>query len=244
MITVTEHLHIPSWLPTGLEALPPTLLSCRAIPFADAALRRELGCAPHHASLGLVTADQDDALYAALDHATKFARVDVVYAKSFYAGAAHASGPLSGEILGVLAAADPQEIAEGLQALREYLAEHAHFYKPRAGVAANQPAFFPHVIAETGHYLSVAAGIEPGQPLAYLIAPPVESIIALDAALKAADVRLCRYFGPPTETNFGGGYLTGKLAAVEAAATAFAEAVLEVAQSPLAAARRADRDRA
>ena len=72
----------------------------------------------------------------------------------------------------------------------------------------------------------------------------MESIIALDAALKAADVRLCRYFGPPTETNFGGGYLTGKLAAVEAAAAAFAEAVLEVAQSPLAAARRADRDRA
>ncbi len=238
-----DALFIPPWLPDGLEALPPTLLACRAIPFADAALRRELGCTDAHTSLGLVTADQDDALYAALDHATKFARVDVVYARSFYAGAAHGSGPLSGEILGVLAAVDPQEIAEGLLALRAYLAEQAHFYRPRAQFAPHQPAFFPHVIAETGHYLSAAAGIDAGKPLAYLIAPPVESVVALDAALKAADVRLCRYFGPPTETNFGGGYLTGSLAAVEAAAAAFAAAVVEVAQAPMAAARRADRDR-
>ena len=239
-----DAMHIPLWLPDGLEPLAPSLLSCRAIPFADAALRRSLGCDERHTSLGLVSADQDDALYAALDHATKFARVDVVYAKSLYAGAKHASGPLSGEILGVLAASDPQEIAEGLLALREYLAEQAHFYVPRPSLAANQPAFFPHVIAETGTYLSVQAGIGAGQPLAYLIAPPVESVVALDAALKAADVRLCRHFGPPTETNFGGGYLTGTLAAVEAAAAAFATAVIDVAQSPLAAARRADRDRA
>ena len=231
-------MHIPTWLPDGLEPLEPALLACRTIPFANAALRVELGCTTEHTSLGIVTADQDDSLYAALDHATKFARVDVVYAKSFYAGAAHASGPLSGEIMGVLAAADPQEIDEGLRALRSYLAEHAHFYKPRAQIANVQPAFFPHVIAETGHYLSAAAGIAPGQPLAYLIAPPLESVVALDAALKAADVRLCRYFGPPSETNFGGGYLTGSLAAVEAAAAAFADAVLDVARAPLAAARR------
>ena len=42
-------------------------------------------------------------------------------------------------------------------------------------------------------------------------------------------------------TNFGGGYLTGSLAAVEAAAAAFAAAVLDVANAPLAAARRSDR---
>ncbi len=242
MNRVSDHLSIPAWLPDGLEPLAPTLLTCRAIPFAAAALRGELGCKPEQSSLGLVTADQDDSLYAALDHATKFARVEVVYAKSFYAGSAHASGPLSGEILGVLAASDPQEIDEALQALRAYLAEHAHFYKPRS--LANQPAFFPHVIAETGAYLSALAGIPQGAPLAYLIAPPVESVVAVDAALKAADVKMCRYFGPPTETNFGGAYLTGPLHAVEAAAAAFAEAVLDVAQSPLAAARRSARDRA
>ena len=235
----SDSVHVPAWLPDGLTPLPPTLLTCRAIPHADPQFLRELGAPPDQTSLGVVTADQDDSLYAALDHATKFARVTVVYAKSFYAGSAHASGPLSGEILGVLAGHDPDDVAEGLAALRDYLAREAHFYKPTQG--AVQPAFFPHVIAETGTYLSQLAGISAGAPLAYLIAPPAESLVAVDAALKAADVRLCRWFGPPTETNFGGAYLTGSLPAVEAAAAAFADAVLDVARAPLAAARRVGR---
>ena len=39
-----------------------------------------------HVSLGLVTVDQDDPTYVALDEATKHAPVDVIFAKSFYAG--------------------------------------------------------------------------------------------------------------------------------------------------------------
>jgi ethanolamine utilization protein EutL len=232
---------IPAYLPDGLTPLRPKLLSCRVLNDAAEALRAQFGCKPEQVSLGLVTADQDDSLYAALDHATKFANVQVVYAKSFYAGAAHASGPLSGEILGVLAAKDPDEIQEGLAALREYLEREACFYTLADTSAANRPAFFPHVIAETGDYLSQQAGIARGEALAYLIAPPIESVLGLDAALKAAEVRLCRYFGPPTETNFGGAYLTGSLAAVEAAASAFAECVLQAAKFPLEAARRGDR---
>ena len=53
-------------------------------------------------------------MYVALDEATKHAPVDVIFAKSFYAGAAHASGRLSGEILGVLAAREPEAIEHGL----------------------------------------------------------------------------------------------------------------------------------
>ena len=45
-------------------------------------------------SLALMTCDQDDSLYAALDHATKMADVEVIYARSFYAGSAHASSTL------------------------------------------------------------------------------------------------------------------------------------------------------
>ncbi len=229
----------PAWLPDGLQPILPNLLSCRLIPNVDPALASKLGATDRHVSLGLVTVDQDDSTYAALDHATKFADVEVIYARSFYAGSGNASGPLSGEILGILAGPDPDEVAEGLAALREYLLRSACFYRPAK--AANAVSFFPHVIPETGHYLSRLAGIERGEPLAYLIAPPVEAMVALDAALKAADVRLCQFFGPPTETNFGGAYLTGRLAEVEAAAAAFAAAVVDVAERPLQAARRPDR---
>lgn len=234
-------MDVPAYLPEGLTPLRPQLLSCRMLHAAAEPLRAQLGCGPQHVSLGLVTADQDDALYAALDHATKFAAVDVVYAKSFYAGAGNASGPLSGEILGVLAGADPDEVQEGLTALRDYLDRFACFYTLADPTARFKPAFFPHVVTETGDYLSKLAGIERGASLAYLIAPPVESVLGVDAALKAAAVRLCRYFAPPTETNFGGAWLTGDLTACEAAAGAFAEAVVGAARRPLEAARRARR---
>ncbi|MCA2978688.1 MAG: ethanolamine utilization microcompartment protein EutL [Myxococcaceae bacterium] len=225
---------------TTLRPVPPRLTSVRLLERIEPSLGRALGCGERHVSVGLVTCDQDDSLYAALDHATKFADVDVVYAKSFYAGAAHASGPFSGEVLGALAGPDPDQVKEGLWALREALTGRVHFVTLDATTA---PAFFPHVIEETGRYLAPLAGVAVGSPLAYLIAPPTEALIGLDAALKSADVRLARFFGPPTETNFAGGYLTGSVADVHAAARAFSEGVESVVRAPLAGLVRPERER-
>jgi ethanolamine utilization protein EutL len=223
-----------------LTPVRPKLLSVRLLEQVEPALAKSLGMGPEHVSAGLVTCDQDDSLYAALDHATKFAEVDVVYAKSFFAGSAHASGPLSGEILGVLAARDPEQIKEGIWAMREALAKSICFYSVE-GTSA--PTFFPTVISETGRYLAPLAGIAPGEPLAYLIAPPMEAMIGVDAALKAADVRLAKLFGPPTETNYGGAYLSGELADVQTAAAAFTDAVISVIKAPLAGLTRPERER-
>ena len=96
----------------------------------------------------------------------------------------------------------------------------------------NGVPYLAHTVASTGSYLSGEAGIPRGNALAYLIAPPLESMFALDFALKAADVKLCKLYGPPSETNFGGGLLTGSRSACVAACDAFAAAVAEVAQSP------------
>ncbi len=224
-----------------LKPLRPKLLSCRLIDQVDRQLGDKLQLdRERHVSLGLVTCDQDDSMYAALDHATKFAEVDVVYAKSFYAGSAHASGPLSGEILGIIAGPHPDEVKEGLWALREALLTKICFY---ALEGTEAPAFFPHVISETGRYLAPLAGVRPGAPMAYLIAPPIEATVGLDAALKAANVKLARWFGPPTETNFAGGYLVGDLADVEASARAFSEAIETVVKGPMAGLVRPERER-
>jgi ethanolamine utilization protein EutL len=213
-----------------LEPIVPTILSVRRLPRADAAMIRAYGGDPDkHVALGLVTVDQDDPTYVALDEATKHAPVDVIFAKSFYAGAAHASGRLSGEILGVIAAADPESIDAGLAALVRCLEHDACFY---AADAKASVTVFPHVIASLGEYLSREAGLSPGEPMAYLVAPPLEASIALDAALKAADVRAVRVITPPTETNFAAAWLTGALDACEAAATAYAAAVVAVAAEP------------
>ena len=106
-----------------LEPKPPRVLSVRRINRADPSLVRAYGGDPErHDALGLITCDQDDPTYVALDEATKHAVVDVVYAHSFYAGSRHASGPLSGEILGVLARVG----AVGDQQGRIGRGDHAH----------------------------------------------------------------------------------------------------------------------
>jgi ethanolamine utilization protein EutL len=207
------------------------VLSVRRIPNADPAMVRAYGGDPaKHVALGLVTVDQDDPTYVALDEATKHAPVDVIFAKSFYAGAAHASGRLSGEILGVLAASEPEAIEHGLEALLRCLAHDACFYDADG---KRTVTVFPHVIASLGEYLSKEAGLSPGDPMAYLVAPPLEASIALDAALKAADVRAVKVMTPPTETNFAAAWLTGTLDECEAAAVAYAAAVVDVAASPV-----------
>ena len=213
-----------------LEPIPPAVLSVRRLPFADPALVAGYGGDPaRHVALGLVTCDQDDALYVALDEATKHAEIDVIFARSFYAGSAHASGRLSGEILGVIAAAEPEAIEHGLAALLACLAHDACFYDAdgKRGVTV-----FPHVISSLGEYLARESGLAVGSPMAYLVAPPLEATLGLDAALKAADVRAVRITPPPTETNFACAWLTGSLDACEAAATAYAAAVVDVALTP------------
>jgi ethanolamine utilization protein EutL len=213
-----------------LEPVPPRVLSVRRLPAAAPDVLRAYGADPErHASLGFLTVDQDDPTYVALDEATKHARVDVVFARSFYAGSSHASGPISGEILGVLAAADPDELDEGLNAALRCLEHDACFYGADPGAAT---MVFPHVVSALGSYLSREAGLRPGEPMAYLVAPPMEASIALDAALKAAAVRAARVMPPPSETNFAAAWLAGELADLEAAAMAFAESVLEVARRP------------
>lgn len=217
--------------------LPPIkarALAVRTIPDASDELARALGLPPGRRALGILTATSDDALFASLDQGTKASSAEVVYAKSFYAGSGYPSGPFSGECIGIYAARDPAEIDAALDACLAYLENEAWFYAVAAADDPGRPvALFPHVIASVGRYLAPLADVPVGSPIAYLIAPPLESIVGLDAACKAGRVRMAKWFGPPSETNFGGAYLAGDLPACEAAARAFAAAIVDVARGSL-----------
>lgn len=212
-----------------LDPIKPTILSARAIPNVHRDFAAKLGLTADQRSVGILTCDIDDSLYVALDEATKAAEVDVVYAHSFYAGSGHASGPLSGEIIGILAGPDPAEVRAGLTAAIDHAEQEAWFY---AADESGDLAFFAHTISRSGRYLSTEAEVDEGAPLSYLIAPPIEATIGLDAALKAAEVELKVWFEPPSETNFSGGLLTGTQSACRAACQAFQDAVLDVARDP------------
>jgi ethanolamine utilization protein EutL len=204
-------------------------LAVQLIPQVDRNFADYLKLTPEQRSIGLISSDNDDSTYVSIDEATKMADVEVVYAHSFYAGTKHTSGKLSGEIMAILAGPDPAEVRAGLNAAVSYMRNQAIWYSANDDGSI---AFFPHVISRTGTYLSKACNIPLGSPIAYLIAPPNEGLVALDAALKAADVTIVSLTMPPSETNYMGVMLTGDQPACAAAAAAFRNKVLEVANNP------------
>ena len=206
--------------------IPVKVLAVRYLANASPALCRAFGVPTGYPSLGMLTTDCDDATYIALDAATKAADVEVVYGHSFYAGAGNASSPNAGEVIGILAGKTPGAVRSGMEAALAMLR--------RIGFSEmNKVPYLAHTVSSVGMFLAKEAGVRPGSALAYLIAPPLEGMYGLDAALKAADVRLCKLYKPPSETNFGGGLLSGTQSACEAACEAFAEAVKEVAERPV-----------
>lgn len=206
--------------------IPVNILAVRFLANASPDFCRAMGVPKGLPSLAMLTTDCDDATYIALDAATKAAEVEVAYSRSFYAGAANASTPNAGEVIGILAARTPGAARSGMDAALAAL--------KRIGFEeTNGIPYLAHTVSSVGSFLAKEAGIPTGSALAYLIAPPLESMYAMDAALKAADVSLCKLYAPPSETNFGGGLLTGTQSACSAACAAFADAVAEIAAHPL-----------
>ena len=211
------------------DPIKANVLASIIIPNVSPDLAKQLNLAPDQKSLALLTTDSDDVGYAAIDEATKKADVKVVYAKSCYAGAENATTKLAGEFIGILAGPNPAEAKAGLAAAVDMIENTAHF------VSANDDdsiIYYAQCISRTGSYLSEMAGIPEGTALAYLIAPPLEALYGVDAALKAADVSMCVLYSPPSETNFGGALLTGSQSACKSACEAFAAAVEFVAENP------------
>lgn len=213
-----------------LDPIYGTPLAVQLIPQVERNFAEHLKLRDDQRSIGLLSVDNDDATYVAIDEATKMADVEVVYAKSFYAGAKHTSGKWSGEIMAILAGPDPAEVRAGLGAAVDYIKTRAVWYSANDD---DSIAFFPHVISRTGSYLSGVCNIPLGSPIAYLVATPNEGLVALDAALKSADVNIVALTMPPSETNYMGVMLTGDQPACQAAAMAFQNKVLEVAANPI-----------
>ena len=206
--------------------IPVKVLAVRYLANAPAALCKALGAPKNCPSLALLTTDCDDATYIALDEATKAADVQVCYGRSFYAGAANASTPYAGEVLGILAGPTPGAVRSGMEAALAALERIG--FEETGGVP-----FLAHTVSSCGSFLAREAGVPEGTALSYLIAPPLESMFAMDSALKAAEVKLCKLYAPPSETNFGGGLLSGSRSACQAACAAFSAAVTNLANKPI-----------
>ena len=210
--------------------LTPRVLAVRTIPNVAGPMAEALRLEDTQVAVGFLTVDHDDPTFVAIDEATKKAAVDVVLARSFYAGAAFPSGPTSGETLAILASDKIAEVQAGLDAAIGHLESRVSY---RSTGAPGGGRYFAHLVAQTGGYLSDRARIERGQALGYLKAAPLEATWALDQALKAAAVDLVEWMDPPTPTNMAGALVTGSEADCRAACEAFEKAVLAIAREPV-----------
>jgi ethanolamine utilization protein EutL len=213
-----------------LDRIQPQVRAVRLIPAVSAALREPLGLPRRVYSVGLVTCDADDVAYIAADEATKHAEVEVYLGRSLYAGARHSSSPTAGEVIIALGGPSPSEVRAGIDRMMACIANGPAF---RQADEAGTTAFLAHVVARSGSYLSALAACPKGTAMAYLIAPPLEALYGLDAALKAAEVELAKFIPPPSETNYAGGLLTGSEASCRAACDAFARAAIDISRSPV-----------
>lgn len=218
-------------MPT-LDLIRPNVKAVRLIASLQEDFRKQLNLPKDVRSLGLITADSDDVTYIAADEATKQAQVQVVYGRSLYAGAANAPSPTAGEVLIMLGGPNPAEVRAGLNAMISTIENGPAFQWAND---QEDTAFLAHVVSRTGSYLSEMANIPLGDPIAYLVAPPLEATYGIDAALKAAEVDLVCYVPPPSETNYSAAFLRGSQAACKSACDAFAEAVLEIGRNPIQA---------
>lgn len=216
-------------MPT-LDFIRPNVRAVRLIASLHDDFRKQLNLPSDVRSLGLLTADSDDPAYIAADEATKQAQVQVVYGRSLYAGAANAPSPTAGEVLIMLGGPNPAEVRAGLNAMINTLENGPAFQWAND---QEDTAYLAYVVSRTGSYLSEMANIPVGDPIAYLVAPPLEATYGIDAALKAAEVELVTYVPPPSETNYSAAFLRGSQAACKSACDAFAEAVLEIGRTPI-----------
>lgn len=206
------------------------LVCQKLIPNVDAGLAQHLKLREKHKSLALFTATVDDIVFIAVDEATKAADVEVVYCESTFSALDDPYAKLSGEAIAILASPNPAEARAGLEAAIDHVYNGAYY------VNADQEGasiYMAHTISACGTYFADMCEIPAGTPVAYCMAPPVEMFFAVDAALKAADVRVGAFFNPPLNTtNISGAMLVGTQSACKAACDAFAQACIYVANNP------------
>ena len=211
------------------DILRSKILSEKIIPNMNEQYRKQFPIPEGHRSLGIFTADCDDVCYIGMDEASKSTDIQIVHATALYAGA-NASFKLSGEFYGAFSAPNPEDIVSAFKIIHHVVENDAYF------VSCNEDdsiAYISHVISRSGTYWPQISTVKEGEALLYVIAPPNESMYAMDAALKAAEVEVAAFWAPPTYTNCGGGILKGEQSACRAAGEAFAKAVQYVADHPL-----------
>lgn len=213
------------------DKIYPEILSMVLISQVSEALKEDLQLCEEHTSCAIITATIDDFVFLALDEATKKAEIDVTYTGSFYGGNPNSSSKLQGEGIGVFAGKTVSSVEAAIDAIHDF-----YDSKQVYAVSCNDEgsiAYLTYTVASVGTYFAKTMNIPFGSSMAYLVGPPIESVYAADAADKASNAKLVKFYTPPTETNCSGAIFTGSQAECTICCEAFGAAVQEVADHPI-----------
>jgi ethanolamine utilization protein EutL len=210
------------------DKLVPKVLSYRIITGVTPAVAAAFGLSTGEKSMGLFTADNDDIGYIALDDATKKANIRVIYCGSMYAGATNANTLLAGEVFAAFVGNNVSDVKAGMDAILSFFEGGIHL------VSCNDDdsiMYLAYTVSRIGSYFAYEYDVDKSESVAYCVAPPLESVFAVDATIKIANVRIAALWKPPTHTNFGGALFAGAQADCASACTAFGNAVQDVADA-------------
>lgn len=213
----------------GIE-LPQAILSQKLIPNVNEEFARIYNMPKGHKSAAILTADNDDVIYCALDDATKKANIKVVSAGTSYGGNACSWSKYGGAIFALISGPKVADVKSGMNYIQDYVKTHPYLY------ALNDEknlAYYVDLIPKAGKYYQEILGVTPGTSLAYLAGPPAESVYALDKALKAGPTKVVKFWAPPSRGNCGGAIVAGTESACKSSLEAFVQALTYCAMNPM-----------
>ena len=193
--------------------------------------RRVYQIPKEHDSVGMFSADNDDAAYLAVDDASKKTRIRVIRAETFYGGEGCAWSRYGGKVEVIFSGPRVEDVRSALAYINDFMERRSALYCFENDLSM---AFYAQTMPRAGTYFKEAYGIPEGQAYTYLVAGPIEAGYALEKALKASRTTMRKFWEPPSHANSCGAILSGTESACRSAEKAFIEGLRTVQTDPLA----------
>ena len=202
----------------------------KIIPNVNPQYRKEWKLPELHESAGLVSCDNEDVLILALDDATKKADIRVAHVRKSFVGGTRELGKFTDAATAIISGPKVQDVKSGLSHIREYVERKCAHYTTGTAPSVN---WYADWTPRAGKYMQERLGIDEGTAYCYLYSTPMESIYAMDAAMKASNTTLAEISDLVTRDNRVGVILTGTESACRAAVESYSNAIERFAANPL-----------
>lgn len=177
--------------------------------------------------IGLFTTACDGVGYVAADDATKKANVQVPKIYTTYGGCGRFN---DGQVFGVISGPKVSDVERGLRYVREFTENESTCYSVSDD---DSTLIYAQCVSHIGSYFSKTYNLEPGSPIAFLLAPALHGSVGLDEALTQADVDVVKFWSTPVQSNMCGAILTGRQAQCVTAVNAFKDAIFDLVENPV-----------